>query len=295
MNIALAANDSYIEHLAVTLVSILINSNVNDRFKFYILSNDISEESKKKLKSLKKIKNFEIDFLIIKENAFINLPTKYHYTKQIYYRLCMPELIKEDRVLYLDSDIIVRKSLKDFYETDLKDNVVAVIEDLLIGNEGDKDNIHRKIVKSQNYFNSGVMLWDLKKAKEQNIADRCVRYIQENAELLAYFDQDALNYILDGMCLFKDKKYNFQYNRHFKNIKILYNNLKKKIIIIHFVTSIKPWNVGLALPFILEYYYYAFLTPWRYQAFNNLFCNILFKNLSLKLEKTKFCLKIYSI
>ena len=37
-----------------------------------------------------------------------------------YYRLLIPELIpNEDRILYLDCDIIVRKSLSDLYNRDL--------------------------------------------------------------------------------------------------------------------------------------------------------------------------------
>ena len=193
MNIVLAANDSYMEHLAVTLVSVLINSNADDKFKFYILSNDISNFSKKRLNILKKIKDFEIEFCDIGEDDFKDLPIKSHFPKQIYYRLRMPELIKEDKVLYLDSDIIVRKSLQDLWNIDLKGNIAAVVEDILIGNKANKNDKYRLIVESENYFNSGVMLWDLEKARQNNIAEKSIKYIQENAKKISYYDQDSLN------------------------------------------------------------------------------------------------------
>ena len=45
----------------------------------------------------------------------------------------IPKLINQDRVLYLDSDIIVNGSLSDFYYSDLNGAPVGVVKDYGMG------------------------------------------------------------------------------------------------------------------------------------------------------------------
>lgn len=288
MNIVFAANNSYMEHLAVTLVSILINSDKEDKFTFYILSNDISKKSKHRLEKLKRIKDFEINYIEINNNDFENFPTRMHLTEQAYYRLQMSELISEDRVLYLDSDIIVRKSLKDLYNTDLKGNTAAVVEDIMIGNSGNRNHKHRAEILSDNYFNSGVMLWDLNKSRDEDISQKCFDFIKNNRESCLYCDQDPLNFVLNNSCLFLDKKYNFQYNPFYKLTNEIYQKHNKEIVILHFASCKKPWNSLLNLEFSMEYLSYAIKTPWRGNAIKNIFSII-----KQKLKKTIIIIDCY--
>ena len=49
INIAFAADENYIQPMSVVIASILKNANSDDNLKFYILCNDVSDSSKKKL------------------------------------------------------------------------------------------------------------------------------------------------------------------------------------------------------------------------------------------------------
>ena len=260
MNIVLASDEKFAPHMAVTITSILVNSDKEDDFNFFIFNNDFSKQTKENFLKLRNIKDCKINFIDLSENDFSNLPTMLHYKKQIYYRLKIPEYIKEDRALYLDSDIIVRKSLKDFYNIDLKNNTMAVVEDIF----GDR---YKEKFKLDKYFNSGVLLLDINKARENNFCEKCIEFITENRNESICYDQDALNVVLKDNVLFCDLKYNFQYNKSYKDIAELYKKYEKDICIIHFVTGDKPWNFGSPGNFISEYYRYIYKTPWSWYSF----------------------------
>ncbi|OLA94347.1 MAG: hypothetical protein BHW64_04290 [Candidatus Melainabacteria bacterium LEY3_CP_29_8] len=143
MDIFFASNDNYVQHLSVSIASILINSLPNEKFNFYILDGNISDKNKNILLSLKDIKDFNIEFIKVQEEMFkmcFITPESYHVSIQCYYRYIIP-LVKPElkKVLYLDCDIVVKDSLKDLWNVDLKDNYVAAVEDLcLITNEDAK-------------------------------------------------------------------------------------------------------------------------------------------------------------
>lgn len=291
MNIVLAANDGYMEHLAVTLVSILVNANKSDSFKFYILSNDITERSKENLLRLKFFKNFEIEFLKIPEEDFAMLPENFHLKKQAYYRLKIPKLISEEKALYLDCDIIVRKSLAELYSKDISNVYAAVIEDIKFGKSTNNTEM-LELHNISNYFNSGVMLLNLDKLRQESVMESCLDFCIKNPEKLFYCDQDALNCVMDKFCLFLEPKFNFQYQPYHKPIKELYKNCKKDIVLTHFVSDQKPWDLKPTLKFGLEYYHYAILTPWKYKAAKN-FLRLNLKTLKNNFLKTILCLKHY--
>lgn len=48
---------------------------------------------------------------------------------QLIFASLIPDILKEDKVLYLDSDIIVIGDLTSLFETDLGDSPVAAVRD----------------------------------------------------------------------------------------------------------------------------------------------------------------------
>ena len=62
MNICLISDNNFVNYLSTLIVSILKNSNDEDRFHFHIIEVDITEENKSKIMQLKEIKECEISF-----------------------------------------------------------------------------------------------------------------------------------------------------------------------------------------------------------------------------------------
>ena len=83
-----AANDNYMPHLTVVAASILKNATEDDFHCFYIPDGGISDKHKNRFLKLKKIKNFDAEFIKIDDKLFkeINLSKDCkHEMRQLYF------------------------------------------------------------------------------------------------------------------------------------------------------------------------------------------------------------------
>ena len=133
INICLSCDDNYTKYAGVVIASILANSNDNDNLMFYILDGGISKEKKQQISSLTSIKNCQINFVPIDENMFSDyakVKTHKYISIATYYRLKAPSLLPNvDKIIYLDCDVVVNTSLKELYEIDIKDYLLAGVSD----------------------------------------------------------------------------------------------------------------------------------------------------------------------
>ena len=97
---------------------------------FYVLHHDIPKEWFEGIQSkLEKMGN-NLFSVYISDDIFKDYKTLEHISSSSsYYRFLIPKLINQDRVLYLDADIIVNGSLRDFYYSDLENTPVGVVRD----------------------------------------------------------------------------------------------------------------------------------------------------------------------
>ena len=107
--ITFACSDFFVPYLAITIESLLKNSNKECNYDLIVFNKDISEQSKKMLKSICNQNNVSIRFVnvfeIFKE---LNLYTPGHITIETYFRLVIPVFMKNyDKILFLDSDLLV--------------------------------------------------------------------------------------------------------------------------------------------------------------------------------------------
>lgn len=251
LNICFASDNNYAPLCGVAIASILKSSKPEDNLVFNILSNNISDENKEKISSLKSIRDFEIVFVDITNKDFFEnlyLPEKKGYlSTSAYYRFLMSSLFPDiDKILYLDCDVIVTTSLKKLFEINLSKYYAAVVEDTDC--KGNQDRLDFK--ESELYFNSGVLLANLAKWRKDNIQEKLFDNLKEGWD-----DQDILNIVLKDKLLYIDKTYNWQWKaKHYDE--------KTPPAIIHFITAYKPWRTGSRQSFNKEYFKALKDTPW---------------------------------
>ena len=133
INICFATDNNYIKPLSTSLYSILSNTDKNDILNVFILEDNVSSESKKKLTDTFNTKNCNIKFINI-DTALTNNFPKYkitpHITKAGYLRLFIAEYLKDiDKIIYLDCDTIVLSNIRDLFITDIENYYIAATED----------------------------------------------------------------------------------------------------------------------------------------------------------------------
>lgn len=276
-NICIATDDNYAQHAAVTIASILKNSLDEEKFRIFVLHKGLSKKTIKKLEKLKTIKNFELIFKKVDKEKIKKLFVKNsHLSIESWFRLFIPTLCtecKEDRILYLDVDIVVTKSLRELFSLDLKNYFVAAVQDFKRPPEEYLENT-LKINPPYNYFNSGVIMFNLENCCKNNIFQKSLEYAINNSHKILFEDQDALNYSCNNHVLYLPLKYNLQsasvsrikrenyYKGIGKNIDEALDAVKNPTII-HFANKGKPWKFFSNHPLRNEYYKYLRYTPWK--------------------------------
>lgn len=252
INVCLACDDNYAKYAGVVIASVLDNADENDRLAFYILDGGISEEHKNQIDELKSIKNCDINFVAIDEamfEDFKNIKTHDYITIATYYRLKLPTLLPNiDKIIYFDCDFVVNHSLRDLFETDIENFYMAGVND-----------IKKKMVKENpNYVNAGMLVFNLKMMRENNIEEKLYNWTREHIDTIKVGDQEILNEVLKEKIKVVDDEWNVQ-SSNFTNRSSYTHNPKA----VHFVAKKKPWHFGSFSIHRDLYFKYLQLTPWK--------------------------------
>ena len=260
INICFGLNDSYSQHCGCTMASILYNSNhnSNDNFNFYIISDYISEENKKRIEQLKFIRNFNIKYLVIDPSKYKDLYVNNNIGISAFYRFESFDLLDDDKFLYLDCDTIVRKDIAELYETELEDYYCAGVEDILNPILKQKFSIDENSL----YINSGVMLINQYMCRKNNIYSSIINFLNTPWEI-QWGDQDIINKIFENKIKSLDLKFNclYPYHNYYKDSRY-YNKMAQDPSIIHYITDNKPWIPGKNPHKKTDYFKYLKMTPY---------------------------------
>ena len=261
-NICYSLDSHYTEQLAVSMCSILKNSNEDENINFYILDGGLSVQDKTNIDLLKKIKNFSIEYIKINQEDFKVCPllkekdekySSYHVTLPTYFRFKLPSLLKNiDKILYIDCDVIVRTSLKELFKENLNNKALAMVVDAENKKEAKRLNLKK-------YYNAGVMLINLDFWRKNNVEETLFNYAKNNSDKILWQDQDIVNIVLEDRIKNISEKWNFQY---FLYEKIDFKTLSDSSII-HLAGRFKPWLIPFEHPIYDYYYYYMSFTPWK--------------------------------
>ena len=235
-----AVDDEYVPFLAVALQSLVENSKKENYYLIKILYTNITDENQEKIKKYES-ENINIEFVCL--SYYINkvkdkLYTRDYYSKTTYFRLFIPDLYPQfDKVLYLDSDIVILSDIADLYNVDMGDNLLAAVPDDVIQTIEVFREYAEKVVgvaTYKNYFNAGILLMNLDELRKFNFQEKFL-YLLEKVKFSVAQDQDYLNRLCKG------------------RVKLLENTWDRMPIggdiinrdelhLIHYNLAFKPWH-----------------------------------------------------
>ena len=251
INICLSTDDNYSRYAGVVIASILSNADENDELHFYILDGGIKPENRDKLKSLNSLKPCKINFIEIDETKFDDykkVKTHDYISIASYYLLKTAELLPDiDKVVYLDCDVIVNTSLKELFNTDTKDYLMA----------GVNDNKLRMVKENPTYVNSGMLVLDLNNMRKDGTENKFFEYTKENIDTITKGDQEIINEVCKGKIKVIEPEWNVQ-TSNFVNRSIYTKSPK----IIHYLSKEKPWKFGSYSYYKQLWFKHLQLTPW---------------------------------
>lgn len=272
--IACAIDDNYTQHLGVMLCS-MRKTNPNLQAKIFILHTGLLRTNQIQLGEFIETLKFEYTFLLVDTKSIKNAPVSNHITLSSYLRIFLPLVLplKLNKVLFIDSDIIINADISDLWSIDVKKFAFAAAADPM--------QQYRKSILGiglkYTYVNAGVLIVNLEFWRENKITPKLCKFIQCNAEMLTLHDQDTLNAVLSKHILIINNQWNalrqfFMYSEEKLKIDKEYQlSVISNPKIIHYTTKKKPWHLEDLHPLKNKYRENLKYTPWKkYSYFYNL-------------------------
>lgn len=246
VTIVSAADDRYFDGLLVTLASLLVSSKKPGiTYRLHVLDGGIEDGNWQKLeKTLGKIdRQFELSRHLISEEAFADFPSLHFPSKMYYARLFLHRFVNEDRIVYVDSDILFLRDVSELAGLDREYGIQAAIDQTVKTVGADISDAESYGVNSNSrHLNSGVMVIDRRgdPPGDKVLKDAFV-FLEKNPTVCATVDQTAINMVLDDRFHELDRTWNFMSN-HVCLPKDM-PHLIRRDVNIHYVTKLKPWLV----------------------------------------------------
>lgn len=250
--IVLSADYSYAEHVLTTIKSVCY---YHQNIRFYLLNKDFPEEWFDILNQHLSVLDCQIHDVKIHHEFLQHYPTFSHITEATFYRYFIPTLIPDDKVLYLDCDLVVNGGLDALFHEDLQDYFVAAVRDPIA-------KYHQ-----MDEFNAGVMLINNRLWKETDMTGKCLALTRALGSQLQNGDQEVLNVLLKDKYLELNRGYNYQVGMDYilsvANQAHLIEDLGGVVpYIVHYSTRAKPWLPQTLTRFRHLYWFYYQLS-WQ--------------------------------
>lgn len=270
MNLLVTIDENYILPFKVMLSSFFSSNPQETDNTIYLLHSAIPADKLADLEEYCAGFGAELIALKVPESYFIGAATSSRYPKEMYYRMLAPLILPADleRVLYLDPDILVLNPLEPLYSLDLQGNAFAAachtgVTDVTYGINALRLDI------SHDYFNTGVILFDLTKARELVKADEIFQAVKEHENELILPDQDIFNILYgektlqvdDTLWNYDARKYTGYLMRSEGEANVRW--IMDHTALLHFCGKHKPWNEEGHTPFNSLYLHYMNLTNRR--------------------------------
>ncbi len=198
--VAIAFTPNYFVPAATMLHSLFRHAGKEHEYRVYCLeSQEIPQRQKDMLEQLSCGRNVTYSFIKVS-----SLPPgtsiSSRYSEAALYRLMLPELLPDlDRILYLDSDIIIRRDIAAIcQETDLTDMLLAAVAEPPI-----EDQERKRLamgIEPCRYFNSGFLVLNLELMRKESSSAAMLGLLKDDS--MEFPDQDALNLVCKGRVRF---------------------------------------------------------------------------------------------
>ena len=282
MNILYCSDNNYAPYLGVSMVSVLENNKTAEKITFYIVSDNISDDNLSRLEKQVSAYGDSRKIIIVDGKEWVD---RLEDMKMITYRgghaanlrLFFTDYIGQnvERLLYLDCDTIICGDLSELFETQMQSAPAAVVLDSLSA-------YYKKALEfddNEGYFNSGVILFNVKNWREQNCRERIIETIRDTELPLVNPDQDVLNLALREQKMVISPKYNFQTTHQAYSDKSYFKiymregyysaeeiaNDRKAPIILHAYRFLGqfPWHKNAIHPWKKLFWDYVKISEWK--------------------------------
>jgi lipopolysaccharide biosynthesis glycosyltransferase len=272
IHVACAVNRRYLPHAAAMLAS-LFESNPDESFAIYLFVDaDVGQQEQQRITEFVAAHGHTLACRESHSNIPAAVPVTERFSAAAWFRVLLPDLLPDlSRVLYLDVDLLVLRPIRSLWEQDLDGYYVAAVNNPLYPQMDKKPVLSLGLASVAEYFNSGVLLMNLARCRQDNVAERVFSLAIERPEITRFADQEPLNAALYGGVRLLPPVWNVQNQFYDLSLRELQQmgferkeivELRARPAVLHFSGPWKPWHMRCAHQKKSLYRHYRKQTPW---------------------------------
>jgi len=285
--IVLATDENFVPYCGVAISSLIMNANPDFCYEIFILYERLTCKS---IYRLEQLSNDYIKVTCCCIEKYFYCIEKYFNNKHIIehrhlsiattFRLLIPDIFPHyEKIIYLDSDIIVNADIAQLYNIDIGNSILGAVQGYYKRDSTNFVYNHLKEtlgINIENFFNAGVLIINIEEFNLNTVAEKCYSLLEERNDLY-FMDQCTLNIVCEGRVHFLPKKWNFEwlYLLEADDSSLMCSGDISNPAIIHYIGAEKPWDYP---EYILSDYF------WKYARQTIFYEEIL---LLTQLRKTK--------
>lgn len=208
-------NGNYIQLVATSLTSIIMNIDEKFPVDIIIVSNDITDENKQTLYEILDMRKTQVNLLFRMPPDSLELllgDVSNIFDNVVCWRIFMPYSLEEySQLLYLDSDTLIYEGFEEIFGLLPQDKILGVIPDFYFFAINEKNSSKR------GYFNSGVYMINVEKYIQKNSKEELLKNLMENFSEILYVDQTFLNNTFRGELFYLPLRFNYQKDDNWLN------------------------------------------------------------------------------
>jgi len=169
-----------------------------------VLDGGISQTSRDTLSKLidRGGESVRLEFVKVAPSVFRNATVGPGLSHMAYCRILLPQLLNFPRLIYLDCDVLVFRDLSELFDCQLSPGkILAAVPDsetLTLGDDSYTLAGAMNLPADGPYFNSGVMLMNLKELRKENFTEKSLEFFKNCRGAYQFWDQSAFNFLLHG-------------------------------------------------------------------------------------------------
>ena len=289
-----AADQAYVVPLAAAVRSAIERLAPERRLDLFVIQDGIRASSRLRLRASWSDPRVRVHWIRLDPALLPAVPVSGHVSRAAYLRLLLPRVLPESltRVIYLDSDVAVRRDLSELWDLPFDGQALLAAQDVVLPFVDSEIALSPPrwaaaspyIVAARpvanydelgldpraKYFNSGVLLVDLARWRREELFDELLRCLRENEPHVRFWDQYLLNAVFHGRWGELDLRWNRQSLiwrypswRESPLDRETWERARTDPWIAHFTSHEKPWHFGYDLPDRELFFDALSRTAWR--------------------------------
>ena len=277
MRVFYNCDNNYVWLMGISVISLFENHKHLPEVTVYLLGKDISEENREKLAEIAQKYNRSIHIIEIQKLDLPQSLLQNRWPISAFARLYAGSMLPEgiERVVYIDCDTIINGDISELERLDMGGHIICGVKECV-------GRYYRKNIglsDSSNYINAGILLIQLDKLREIDVALSIRQFVEEYEQYIHYADQDILNGAFGERIGILPKKYNvmtLDVAHTYDEILMLRRPVgfysREDIqeaaahpLIIHYTTNlriVRPWFRKADHPLKAPFQKYLKLSPW---------------------------------